>query len=284
MTTKQQQTYAIVGATSDVGRVICDELIARGYDVRKISRRDGISLDDVDKLTQAFTGVSGAYIMLPFDMAADDLHKREDEISSALTEAIKHSGVRRIVLLSAASAHLTGHTGTSMGVARLEQRLATLDIPELVFVRAGFFMENFIKGMSFADQAQSGVYRSAFTPDRPMPMIAAKDVGIRIADILTEEPFNEPRVRELLGAKDYTMAEATRVLGAAVGRPDMVYQQVSYDEARSGMLDLGVSPSFADAVAATARSFNDGEVWAKEIRSTSNTTATTLEAFAEQML
>ena len=80
------------------------------------------------------------------------------------------------------------------------------------------------------------------------------------------------------------MAEATRVLGAAVGRPDMVYQQVSYDEARSGMLGLGVSPSFADAVAETARSFNDGEVWAKEIRSTSNTTATTLEAFAEQML
>jgi uncharacterized protein YbjT (DUF2867 family) len=282
--TIKPKTYVITGATSDVGRTLCATLIAQGHIVREVSRATGVSLDDTDALMQAFSNVDGAYIMIPFDMMAADLHKREDEISARLAEVIKQTHVRRVVLLSAASAHLANNTGTSRGVAQMEKRLAALDIPELVFVRAGFYMENFIKGMSFSEQAKSGVYRSAFRPDRPMPMIASKDVGECVAQILTEEPFNQPRVRELLGAKDYTMAEATRVLGAAIGQPDMRYEQVSYDTARAGMLDLGVSPSFADAVAATARSFNSNDVWAKEARSPRNTTPITLEQFAKEYI
>ena len=46
-------------------------------------------------------------------------------------------------------------------------------------------------------------------------MIAAKDVGEKAAELLTEEPFRQPRVRELLGPRDYTMAETTRILGSA---------------------------------------------------------------------
>lgn len=272
--------YAVTGASSDVGRVICERLESQGHTVRKISRSEGVSIDDADALAKAFEGADGAYIMIPFDMGAADLHKREDEIGERLATAVQQSGVRRVVLLSAASAHLDGHTGTSMGVARMEKRLEALSIPELVFVRAGFFMENFVNGMSFAEQAQSGVYRGAFKSDRAMPMVASADVGEYIANILSEEPLQHPKVQELLGVRDYTMEEATRILGAAIGKPDTKYEQVPYDAARAGMLSLGVSESFADAVTETARSFNNDDIWAKETRSAQNTTGTTLEQFA----
>ncbi|HXO95005.1 MAG TPA: hypothetical protein VN857_00345, partial [Chthoniobacterales bacterium] len=55
--------------------------------------------------------------------------------------------------------------------------------------------------------------RLGVRPDVPTPMIAAKDVGGKAAELLTEEPFRQPRVRELLGPRDYTMAETTRILG-----------------------------------------------------------------------
>jgi uncharacterized protein YbjT (DUF2867 family) len=164
----------------------------------------------------------------------------------------------------------------------MEDRLDKLGIAELVHLRAGFFMENFVKGLGFTQQAKTGVYSTAFHADTSIPMIAAKDVAEKVAELLTEEPFRQPRVRELFGPRDYTMEEATLILGLAIGHPDVRYVQSSYEDGRDGMLAMGASPSFTEAVMDTARSFNKGEVRAKEQRSAQNTTATTLEQFAQE--
>ena len=113
-------------------------------------------------------------------------------------------------------------------------------------------------------------------------MVSAEDVGRRAAELLSS---NDPgdRVQELLGARDYTMAEATAAMSEATGRA-VRYQQVPLNEARVGMLAAGMSESFADAVLETARSFNDNEPWGREKRTARNTTATTLEQWARQHL
>jgi hypothetical protein len=46
------------------------------------------------------------------------------------------------------------------------------------------------------------------------------------------------------------------------------------------MIKAGLSESFANAVIQTARSFNEGEQWALEARSSRSTTVTSLERFA----
>jgi hypothetical protein len=76
------------------------------------------------------------------------------------------------------------------------------------------------------------------------------------------------------------MAEAARVLGAAIGKPDLEYVQLPYGHAHAAMVDSGTSASFAAAVMQTASSFNDGHAWDTEPRSSANTTRTTLEQFA----
>jgi hypothetical protein len=88
-------------------------------------------------------------------------------------------------------------------------------------------------------------------------------------------------MREVLGPRDCTMAEAIRILGSAIGKPDLKYVQIPYEDGRGHMLGEGLSPSFVDAVTETARRFNEGTVWAREKRSAQNTTTTTLEQFAE---
>jgi hypothetical protein len=77
---------------------------------------------------------------------------------------------------------------------------------------------------------------------------------------------------------------ATRILGSAIGKPELKYVEIPYEDARRHMLGVRLSPSFVDAVTATARSFNEGIVWARERRSARNTTTTTLEQFAEEVL
>jgi uncharacterized protein YbjT (DUF2867 family) len=89
-----------------------------------------------------------------------------------------------------------------------------MDIGELVHLRAAFWMENLLQGVP--QMAAAGTFASAFAGDKPMPMIAAKDVGVRAADILVATDVG-PRVQELHGARDYTMTEAVSILGASVG-------------------------------------------------------------------
>lgn len=168
-----------------------------------------------------------------------------------------------------------------MGAAMMEERLDQLGIAELVHLRGGFFMENLLKGV--ARIVETGEFAWAFRPDRPTPMIAAKDVGERAAALLTSSAWAEPRIEELLGPRDYTLKEAVGILGNAIGRPDVRYVQLPYGEARQAMIRAGMSPSFADAVMDTARSFNEGQAWAKERRSPRNTTETTLEQFARDV-
>lgn len=279
--TRYPKTFTVVGATSDTGRVVQQLLEEAGHSVRPVARRYGVSLDDTAALSRSFAGAWGAYLMMPFDLAAKDLHARERELCSNLAQALRGSGLRRVVVLSGLSADLKA--GSSLGAALLEDAIGRLDIPEVVFLRAGWFMENFAKGLNFAAQAASGVFATPFRADRPLPMVSADDVGRRAAELLMS-PEPGDRVQELHGARDYTMADAAAVMSAATGHTGVRYQQVPLQDARAGMVAAGMSESFADAVLETARSFNDEEPWGRQMRTARSTTPTTLEQWSRQHL
>lgn len=185
------RTYVVTGATGSVGKVVGEKLKAQGHQVRPVSRSAGVSFDDVAALTRAFSGVDGAFLMIPFDMKAPNLHKRENEIGMKLAEAVKTAGVRRVVFLSGTSAHLKEEAGSALGASMMEERLDGLGIAELVHLRGCFFMENHLN-LGLIAQAQTGVYGTMFRPDVATPMIATKDVGEKAAELLTEEPFRQP--------------------------------------------------------------------------------------------
>jgi uncharacterized protein YbjT (DUF2867 family) len=165
----------------------------------------------------------------------------------------------------------------------MEDRLDKLNIEELIHLRCAFFMENFIRGMNFTQQASSGFFGSSFRGDVAMPMIACKEIADKVVELLTTENFPHNRVHELHGARDYSMTDGTRILGSAIGKPQIKYKQIPVEEAHRAMIAAGVSPSFADAVMATANSFNNKDAWALEKRSPENTTKTTLEQWAQNV-
>ena len=84
----------------------------------------------------------------------------------------------------------------------------------------------------------------------------------------------------MLGPRDYTQREATAILGAAVGRPDLPYIEWSYQEAREKMLLAGFSVGRADALLDLQMAINEGRGYTTLPRDAANTTPTTLEAFA----
>jgi uncharacterized protein YbjT (DUF2867 family) len=278
---EEKLTIVVVGATSGAGEALSAKLARAGHDVRGVARSLGVSLLDQKALNQAFAGADGAYVMIPFDLQAPDLHAYEREVAQRLAAAISASGARRVVLLSGLNAHLK--MGTSWGAAAMEERLETLGLRELIFLRAGFFYENFIKGLAFVDQAKSGVFATPFRGDRPMPLISARDIGERAADLLTAAELPKSHVVELHGGSYLTLAEATEILGRSLGR-DVVYQTLSESDARPAMIAGGLSESFVEAVIETAASFNRGDRWALVSSDPRNSTPTTLETWAETVL
>lgn len=274
-----KKTIAVTGATGHVGKAVVARLKEAGHDVRKVSRSSGVPDDDLIALTNAFNGADAAFLMIPPDFKTANLRKRSDELGAKLAMAVKAAGVRRVVFLSSLNAHLRADTGPILGLHDMEERLNALEVPELVHLRPAYFMENHLGGVHFI--SHHGFYAAALRPDIAIPMIATIDIGAKAAEILAAEPFGEPRVRELLGPRDYTMTQAARILGASIGKPDLKYVQLSYDEARQAMLDMDLTTGYADAMTELSRHMNDTLLEGTEARSAVNTTPTTLEQFAQ---
>jgi uncharacterized protein YbjT (DUF2867 family) len=281
----------VTGASGNVGRRIVEHLLAGGIKPRVVARgaeklaalvARGAeahvgSLGDSAFLKQAFHGASAAFVVVPPDYAAADPLVSQRALIEGLTAAVRDSGLEHVVALSSVGAELAAGNGPIRTLHVLEQQLGALPGLNVVFLRAAYFMENHLSAIGLIKSA--GINGGALKGEVPMPMIATQDIAAVAATLLAKPDFSGTSVRFLLGPKDYTQADATRALGAAIGKPDLQYVAFPYDDARKGMLASGLSPVLADLFVEMADAFNSGRI-AIESRTATNTTPTTIEEFA----
>ncbi len=291
MTTKSK-VFAVTGATGNTGSKLTELLLEQGKEVRAIARgRERLqaltkkgavahagSLEDVHFLANALKGADGVFIILPPNYTADHVQKYHQSLSDAAVEAIRQAEVPRVVALSSFGAHLPAGAGPISGLHYLEERLGSLKDVDVLCLRAGFFMENFLQNIEMIKHR--GINGSPLAPDRAEPMIATRDISAAAAQHLTEGDFSGKEVRYLLGARDVTFKEATRVLGEAIGRPDLKYVQFSYEDTRKSLLGAGLSKSVAESFVEMYKALNEGRVKPTEARSPKNTTPTSLEEWS----
>jgi uncharacterized protein YbjT (DUF2867 family) len=151
-----------------------------------------------------------------------------------------------------------------------------------LFLRAGYFFENFLFTLGLIKH--QGINGSAMAGDRGIPMVASRDVGEAAARSLGTRDFKGAQVRYVLGPRDLTMSETTRIMGAAIGRPDLAYVQFPYDAALEGMVSTGLSRSVASLYVEMAKGFNEGKVRSLDPRDARNTTPTRFEDFATEVI
>ena len=181
--------YAIAGATGRVGSVTAQILLNAGVDVRVLVRRKSdaeawetqgaetriTSLEDQAVLSDALDDVAGLFVLLPFNLCADNLEAHADALIASITGAVAAQQVPHVILLSSGGADLAQGTGPITGLHRLEQALlATGTIATAL--RSGHFQE---KVTDVIDVARStGIYPVfAASADVPLPMVATRDIG-----------------------------------------------------------------------------------------------------------
>jgi uncharacterized protein YbjT (DUF2867 family) len=285
--------YVICGATGNVGSKVARSLLAAGAPVRVIGRervRLGPlaaagaepwpgDLGDAKFLSKAFSGAGAVFAMIPPKYDASDISAYQNGIGEALVTSLENARVPRVVTLSSIGAHLFDGTGPIRGLHDLEKKLERLGRAEVVHLRAAYFMENHL--WSLPVLRERGVIGSTIRPDAPIPMVATKDIADEAARMLSAKTLSGHSVRYLLGPRDLSMDEATRILGHAIGKPDLRYVQFTEEEARKAMSGMGMSDSAIAALLEMQRAFNAGRIRPTQERNASNTTPTTLEEFAQ---
>jgi uncharacterized protein YbjT (DUF2867 family) len=120
--------------------------------------------------------------------------------------------------------------------------------------------------------------------DVPMPMIASKDIADAAIAALLSRDWHDVQVRELLGQRDISYAECARILGERLGRPDLPYVQLPYEEMARGLQEAGFSADLAGRYVELALGINERIVKSLEGRRPENTTATSFEAFVAEVV
>lgn len=237
-------------------------------------------LTDSKALAQAFSGARAVYAMIPPDTTSTDYRRRQDRITDSMAAALKKSRVKYAVTLSSLGAEQPEKTGSIVGQHYLEEQFNRIAGLNVLHLRAGYFMENLLAQVGIVKT--TGYAAGTFRADLPLPMIATRDIGSTAADAMVRLSFEGSQTRELLGPRDWSMAEAAGIIGAAIGKPELQYVQSPPSQARDVLVQIGLSPNVADLILEMSAALNSGLVAASEVRSAANTTPTSLETFVRE--
>src|SRR5260370_28225503 len=245
---KMKEVIVVAGATGHVGRPLAERLLAAGRAVRGVARdaevlkplaavgadvREG-SLHDPVFLTEAFRGANAAFVLTALDVKAPEVNIDQYKKAESIATATRAAGVNYVVFLSSWGTDVPEKTGGVLGCRRLEQLLDETPGLNVVHLRPVWFMENFLRNIGLIKMA--GINGLAIRADLSFPMIASWDIAPIAADYLARLNFKGRNVRYLCGARDYTMTEVTRILGEAIGQPNLKYVQFPDAVLRKGLI------------------------------------------------
>jgi len=282
----------VTGATGKTGSKIADMLLEKGEKVRAIGRsperlkrfRDKgaeIAIGDQNDpvfLSRAFSNADSAYLLIPPKFDALDIRVFYNVMGDAAVAAIKDSGLKKVVLLSSLGAELGFGTGPIIGLHDVEEKMKWLIGVDIAILRPGYFMENTLGTIPLIKNQR--INGSSMVSNAPVAMIATQDIAKEAVKQLTEKAFLGISIIDLFGDR-LTYWEATRLIGKAIGIPDLPYVQFSDEDAVATFRKMGLSENVAISYVELSRAISAGKVKPTQIDPDKPNTPTRFKQFAE---
>lgn len=292
---RERAMYTVLGATGHIGSVITRILLEKGEKVRVVGRHGGklqqfvlkgaesmvADVTDTEAVARTLDGARAAFLMIPPSMTSPDYRAEQEKTSDAISAAVRKAGLQYAVNLSSIGAQAAAGTGPILGAHTCEQKLNAIDKLNVLHLRAAYFLENHLAGISMIQMM--GLFGGALKPDLKIPMIATKDIGAYAADRLLKLDFNGKQTQDLFGERDLSLNEVTSVIGRALNKSDLRYAQFPYDQVQQVLVQMGTPAKTAAYFIEMFRGINDGIVVGTEPRSAANTTRTSVESFVKEV-
>jgi uncharacterized protein YbjT (DUF2867 family) len=220
--------YAITGITGKVGGALARSLLADKQSVRAVLRDQAKAAEwqaqgceialadmyDTASLAAAFKGAAGVFILPPSEFDPMPGFPEARGVIDAVRAALIEARPGKVVCLSTIGADAPYENLLTQRTL-MEQGLSDIGLP-VTFLRPGWFMENASWDVTVA--RDEGVLNSFLQPaDRPVPMVATKDVASTAAALLLED-WHGTRVVELEGPARVSPNDLAQAFAAALGR------------------------------------------------------------------
>ncbi len=283
----------VTGSLGNISKPLAETLIQSGHDltiitsnpdkvpaIEKLGAKAAVgSVENVEFLTQAFEGADAIYTMVPPSFAAINYRSYIAGIGQNYANAIKASGVSRVVNLSSIGAHLPSGTGPIAGIHDVEQLFNALENVAVKHIRAAFFYVNFYGNGDMIKHA--GIIGANYGAQDTLIMVHPADIADAIAEEL-QQPISGKSVR-YISSDERTLQEVATVLGNAIGKPDLNWVEFTDEQAFKGMIDGHLPEEIAKNYVEMGTAIRSKVLW-EDYRSLniSPTGKIKLEEFAEE--
>ncbi|PSK87430.1 NAD(P)H-binding protein [Taibaiella chishuiensis] len=245
----------ISGSLGNIGKPLTQQLVAAGHEVTVISseaaRQPAIealgakaaigSVADAHFLTQAISGADALFAMTPPNMGDADIVANTAAAGQAYADAIKASGLKRVVMLSSVGADYPEGTGPIRGLHLIEGIYSGLEDVAITYLRAGYFYTNFFNDVPMIQTA--GIMGGNFPAAKSLPLVHPEDIATLAAEELTQ-PSTGKKVRYAV-SDVRTPADVAQVLGAAAGKPELPWVEFTDEQSLQGMTGAGLPGEMA---------------------------------------
>lgn len=279
--------------TGNIGRVLTEALLASGgHELTLIARTPSKvsdfaargarvvegSVDDAAVVDSAFKGAQAVFWLTPPNMRPDFVDWAVSTATQAADAARKHD-VKRVVVLSSVGAQSGRGTGPVGALLEIEAAFRAA-APDVVSLRAGYFMENVLRSLDSIVNA--GAIFSPVPADKKGPTVATKDIAAVAAEEL-QKTGGGFRIRGVHGPADISAADQAAILSEVLAAP-VKYVEVPVEAAEQAMRDVGMPDFAATLFGDLYRAVRDGRMNSAEPRSAETTTPTTFEEFAKEVV
>jgi uncharacterized protein YbjT (DUF2867 family) len=248
----------ITGSLGNISKPLAQELVQKGHEITVISsnreNQKAIeelgakaaigSVEDIAFLTQTFADSDAVYCMIPRANYFDpnlDLDAFTRSIGNSYAEAIAKSGVKKVVFLSSIGAHLEKNSGIIQRYNEIEAVLNTLSDVSITFMRPTSFFYNVLAYIPMIKNIDAIAVN--YGADKMIPWVSPLDIASAIAEEITA-PANGRKIRYVT-SEELTGHETAKILGIAIGKPDLKWILTSDEESLNGLIQAGMQPKIA---------------------------------------
>lgn len=235
----------VTGASSTVGNEIVNHLLASGQKVR-------VAVRDLDRYSMTASNLEIVHVDYYKPETFDNLFEGGEklfllvpfvnnmiEITSGIVKIAKKQGVKYIVNQSLLGLDVYSGTTISRLHRRAEKVIIESSIP-FTILRPNYFMQNFIVFFSHTIKSQGSFYISA--GDGKVSFVDARDlahVAIKLLAVNDEQQHLD-NTYNVTGPESLSYKQAAEILSNQIGKK-ISYINITYDEARQGLKDIGIS-------------------------------------------
>ena len=261
VTKNNNMNIILTGSLGHISKPLTKILIEKGQSVTVISSKSERQKDiealgakaaigtmqDVEFLTKAFTGADIVYLMEAFgahrffDQNFNYLDAI-DKVANNYKQAVEQSGVKRVVHLSSIGAHTNKGNGMLAFHYNVENILK--ELPEDVsikFMRPVGFYYNMLAFIPTIKKQEAIIQN--YGGDKKEPWVSPLDIAEVIAEEM-EKQFSGRHIR-YIASDEISPNDAAKILGEAIGKPDLKWQEIPDDQILKGMLAAGMNTEIA---------------------------------------